>query len=618
MSAFGAVPDAGGTRFRVWAPDARTLDVVLEADGTRVPMAPAPGGMREAFVPGVRAGDRYRLSLDGGRPLPDPASRFQPDGVHGPSEVVDPSAFAWSDGAWRGVPLAELVLYELHVGTFTPEGTFAAAARRLPELRALGVTAVELMPVADFPGNRNWGYDGAALFAPARCYGTPDEMRAFVDAAHAHGLAVHLDVVYNHLGPDGAYAPAFSRHVFSARHRSPWGRGLDFDGPQAAGLRAFLVANAAHWIAEYHLDGLRLDATHAIVDDSARHVLAEIGDVARAAGPGREVTVVAEDLRNLARLVEPESAGGHGLDALWVDDFHYELRRLLTGDRDGDLARYRGDVRDLAAIVRSGWHAAGPAAPGGAPRRGSDPAGLAPRRFVFYLQNHDQVGNRALGQRLHHEVAPEVFRAAVALLLCAPQVPLLFMGQEWAAGTPFRFFTDHAPELGRRVREGRLREFRRYASFADVERRGLFPDPQDAATFEGSRLRWEEREAEPHASMLRWHRALLELRRASPALRDARAGAHEVAPLDAGTLALRRESAAGAPLVLVARLAGAGEVGLPAAWLRGAPPDDWSPVLGSEDAPFAPGDARPVTLEPGADGPRVAFARPGAVLLAPR
>jgi len=610
----GARLEPGGVRFRVWAPDARTVEVVPEGTTSRHAMQAGPDGVFEAWVPGLRAGARYRLALDGGAPLPDPASRFQPEGVHGPSEVVDPARFAWTDAGFAGVPLEDLVLYELHVGTFTPEGTFAAAARRLPDLAELGVTAVELMPVADFAGMRNWGYDGAALFAPARCYGAPDDLRRFVDAAHALGLAVHLDVVYNHLGPDGAYAAAFSRRFFSERHRSPWGAGINLDGPHARGVRDFFIANSLHWIREYHMDGLRLDATHAMVDEGARHFLAELSARVRA-GAGRPVVLMAEDSRNLAHLPRPEAEGGWGLDGAWADDFHHEVRVLLAGDRDGYYVDYRGHAADLAAIVRRGWLYTGqPSKYLGRPR-GTDPTGLAPRRFVFCVQNHDQVGNRAMGERLHHQVEPAAFHAAVALLLCAPQVPLLFMGQEWAASTPFRYFTDHAPELGRLVTRGRREEFRRFASFADEATRAGIPDPQDVATFEGSRLEWGERAAEPHASTLRLHRALLALRRRAPALRDARVGAHEAVALDDVTLALRREAEDGPPLVLVARLSGGGEVTVPAALLRGALPAEWCIALSTEEAAFAP-DARPVTATARPDGVRVAFARPGAVLLA--
>jgi maltooligosyltrehalose trehalohydrolase len=619
LATFGAVPAGHGTRFRVWAPDATTVEVVLAPAGRRAALRPGADGVHEALVSGVRAGDRYRLSLDGGAPLPDPASRFQPEGVHGPSQVIDPDAWRWSDAGWRGVALEDLALYELHVGAFTREGTFAAAMGRLPHLRDLGVTAIELMPLADFPGDRNWGYDGAALFAPARCYGTPDDLRRLVDEAHRLGLAVHLDVVYNHFGPDGAYAAAFSRRFFSDRHRSPWGAGINLDGPHSAGVREFFIANALHWVREYHVDGLRLDATHAMVDEGARHFLAELGARVRAAANGRPVLLIAEDARNLARIVRPESAGGWGCDAVWTDDFHHELRRLLAGDSEGYFADFRGDAGDLATILNRGWLFTGqPSGYLGRPR-GTDPAGIAPERFVIFVQNHDQIGNRALGERLHHQIDAAAWRAAVTLLLLAPQTPLLFMGQEWAASTPFRFFTDHHEDLGRLVTAGRRQEFRRFSSFVSEAARGRIPDPQAPATFADSRLDWGELARERHAAVLRLHRALLALRRSrrgSPG----HAG-HEALALDPGTVAVRRaagdsgrDDAPVGPLLLVARLAGAGRVEIPASLLRGAAPRAWAPRLTTEDAAYAP-DPRPVRRADAGDGLALTFARPGAVVL---
>jgi maltooligosyltrehalose trehalohydrolase len=619
-ASLGAVIDDGGTSFRVWAPGARMVEVVVESGaraGTRMLLAPAHDGLHEALVPGIRAGDRYRLSLDGLPPLPDPASRYQPEGVHGPSQVVDPCRFRWTDQAWESVALEDLVLYELHVGTFTREGTFAAATRRLPDLRDLGVTAVELMPVADFPGERNWGYDGAALFAPARCYGTPDDLRRLVDAAHGLGLAVHLDVVYNHFGPDGAYAVAFSPRFFSSSHRSPWGAGINLDGEGSAGVRSFFVENALHWIREYHVDGLRLDATHALVDEGPRHFLAELAQRVRADVGDCTVLLIAEDSRNLAHMVRAEREGGWGLDAVWADDLHHQVRRILAGDREGYFADFSSAVGDLATTLRQGWFFTGQYSTYEGGPRGTDPAGIPPRRFVVCIQNHDQVGNRALGERLHHQADLAAYRAASALLLCAAQTPLLFMGQEWAASTPFRFFTDHAPELGSLVTAGRREEFKRFPSFSSPSARERIPDPQDPVTFEGSRLRWEERAGEPHASMWRLYRALLRLRRSEPALRDGRADGIGAQALDEGTLLLRREPERGAPLVAVVRLVGAGTVVLPGSALRGAGADSWSVILSTEDEPFAP-DPRPPRVELADDTLRVQFPRPATVILRPK
>ncbi len=613
----GAVPGKGGTRFCVWAPDAHAVEVVLERHpgaAARTRLQSAGDGRFEMFVPGIRAGDRYRLSLDGGPPLPDPVSRRQPEGVHGSSEVVDPGRFRWTDQGWRGVALEDLVLYELHVGTFTPEGTFAAAAGRLADLRELGVTGVELMPVADFPGERNWGYDGAALFAPAHCYGAPDDLRGLVDAAHGLGLAVYLDVVYNHFGPDGAYAAAFSRRVFSSSHRSPWGAGINLDGPGSAGARAFFIENALHWIHEYHLDGLRLDATHVLVDCGERHFLAELAARVHDEVRDRTVLLIAEDSRNLACVVRPARQGGWDFDAVWSDDLHHHLRRMLAGDDEGYFADFSGTAADVATTLRQGWFFTGQHSSHKGGPRGTDPAGIPPRRFVVCIQNHDQVGNRALGERLHHQVELPAYRAATVLLLCAPQTPLLFMGQEWAVGTPFRFFTDHSPDLGRLVTEGRREEFRCFSSFSSPEARARIPDPQSRTTFEDSRLRWEEREREPHASVLRLNRALLALRRAEPALRDARACGVEVSAADAGTLLLRREAESGASLVVVVRLLGSGTVEIPASALRGAAPGAWTPVLSTEDREHSP-DPLPIGLDLAGGALQVRFARPGAVVL---
>ena len=588
------------------------MEVIVEGPvgGPRVvELADAGAGLFSGFVPGAGAGDRYRYRLDDDRELPDPASRFQPDGVHGPSQVVDPRAFGWHGRAVDRLDMAGLVIYEAHVGTFTPEGTFAGAAARLPELAALGVTALELMPIGDFPGARNWGYDGVALFAPARAYGTPDDLRRLVDGAHALGIGIILDVVYNHLGPDGAYLSAFSPFYFTERHHTPWGRGLNFDGEHSRMVRDFFVENACHWIHEYHMDGLRLDATHAIADDGPRHFLAELTDRvhASAAQAGRRVVVVAEDHRNLKRMLLPERDGGWGLDGVWADDFHHQTRRLLAGDDEGYYRDFSGRTADLAETIRRGWFYTGQRSGHLGEPRGTDPSGVPAERFVICLQNHDQVGNRALGGRLHHEIEPAAYRAASALLLMAPETPLLFMGQEWAASTPFLYFTDHHAELGRLVTEGRREEFRHFAAFSDASVRDRIPDPQAASTFDKSRLRWEERESAPHALALNLYRALIGLRRSEPALLGGSALCRR-RPLDEGTLALLRRGP-DADILLVVRLAGHGRVTLnDPGWAA-----TWETVLTTEDAAFSR-DPSPPEIE---SGPplRVRFARPAAVIL---
>ncbi len=609
----GALVGGTGTvDFRVWAPAARAVDVVVERDGhdaeTR-PMTGAPDGLFSVTWPDLYPGARYHYVLDGDGPLPDPASRSQPLGVHGPSAIVDPS-YAWSDHDWTGVPLDALAIYELHVGTFSPAGTFAGVTARLPELQQLGVTAIELMPVADFPGDRNWGYDGVALYAPARCYGTPDDLRRLVDAAHRLGLAVILDVVYNHLGPDGAYLSRFSPHYFTDRHPSPWGAGIDLDGPHSARVREFFIQNALHWVHEYHVDGLRLDATHAIHDGSPRHFLAELAGVVRGSAPERLVHVIAEDDRNLARLVTPATHGGWGLDAVWADDFHHEMRSHLAGDGDGYFRDYTGSLDDVAETLTQGWFYTGQHSVHADRERGSDPAGVPLARFVICLQNHDQIGNRAIGDRLHHVVDHAAYRAASVLLLTAPETPLLFMGQEWAATSPFQYFTDHSEPLGRLVSEGRRREFATFTAFS-ADGPQAIPDPQASSTFEASRLRWEERAGEPHASMLRLYTALLAFRRAH--LHPGRPGAVEAVALDEATLGLRRTSADGSGILVVARFSGTGSVALGPDLLSGGD-KVWTCHLTSEDALFAPSPVPPVVGGP-AHAPLIRFDGPAAVIL---
>lgn len=549
----GARVESGGVLFRVWAPGRERVEIVLYGpDAERVaPLAPEGEGYFAARVAGAGPGTRYKLRLDG-EVYPDPWSRSQPDGVHGPSEVIDPAAFRWSDAGWRGVALEDLVIYELHVGTATPAGTFDALIPRLDHFVELGVTALELMPVAAFSGERGWGYDGVYPFAPHAAYGGPEGLRRLTDAAHGRGLAVILDVVYNHFGPEGNYLPAVTGgRIFTERHHTPWGAAVNYDGPESGPVREMVVQNALHWARDFHLGGLRLDATHAILDDSETHILRELAERVRAALPAdRHFVFIAEDERNERRVVLPTSRGGWGLDAVWADDFHHQLRRLLTGESEGYYAHYAGTTEALAETLRRGWFYQGePYGDEGEPR-GTPAADLPSAAFVHCIQNHDQVGNRALGERLHHQTAPAVFRAASALLLLSPYTPLLWMGQEWAAFSPFLYFTDHPEELGRLVTEGRRREFGRFRAFADPEARARIPDPQAEETFLRSKLCWEERDESPHAGTLALYRALLRIRREEPALRE-RGRAHwSVAGLGEGAVALRRE-APGAPSVLL-------------------------------------------------------------------
>jgi len=525
-------------RVEVWAPRAsRSVEVV--AGDRRAALAPGDRGSWAGDVAGLGPGDDYGFSLDGGPVRPDPRSRHQPHGVHGLSRVVDPDTFAWGDHEWRGFDLAHAVLYEIHIGTFSPEGTFDGAVGRLDHLVDLGVDAIELMPVAEFPGRRGWGYDGVHLWAPHDAYGGPDGLRRLVDACHARGLGVLLDVVYNHVGPVGNYLGEFGPY-FSERHTTTWGPAPNFDGPGADGVRSFVVDNARMWLRDYHFDGLRLDAVHALVDDSAVHLLEQlsVSVEALAAELGRPLWLIAESDLNAPRFVEPPGRGGYGLAAAWADEWHHALHAALTGERDGYYADF-GPLPLLAKALRQAWVYDGIWSPQRQRTFGRPPSALHGSQFVVSAQNHDQVGNRAAGERLGHLVKPEQLRSAAALLLSAPFVPLLFQGEEWAASTPFPYFTDLDPELGARVTAGRAQEF---AAFG--WRPEDIPDPQDPATFASAVLRWDERDEPEHAAMLAWYRELIARRRATPGLAAGPLDDVEV-DLDeaAGRLVLRRRAA---------------------------------------------------------------------------
>jgi maltooligosyltrehalose trehalohydrolase len=511
--AVGAEVVRGGVHFRVWAPERSRIEVVVDGDPEPHPLAPDGEGYWAGLGAGLRPGARYRFRVDGDdRLLPDPASRFQPDGPHGASQVVDPRAFTWTDAHWRGVSLPGQVLYELHLGTFTDQGTWRSAMARLPYLRDLGVTIVEVMPVAEFPGAFGWGYDGVDLFAPSHLYGRPDDFRRFVDEAHALGLAVILDVVYNHFGPDGNYLERFSSHYFSAR-QTDWGRAINYDGPEAQGARTLVIENAAYWIAEFHLDGLRLDATQSIYDQSSDHVLAALVRRARAAAGGRGIVVVAENETQEPRLVRPPEAGGCGLDALFNEDLQHSAFVAATGHAEGYYAEYTGAPQELISAARHGYLYQGQWYGWQKKARGHSTEGVPRWRLAGFLENHDQVGNSARGARFWQLTSPGRHRALTTYLLLGPWTPLLFQGEEWNASTPFLYFADHEAGLRELVREGRARFLAQFPSCASPEAAAALADPGDPRTLQASRLRWGEQALPAHQAALCLHRDLLALRR---------------------------------------------------------------------------------------------------------
>ena len=601
----GAVPASDGTfRFRVWAPDADLVTVRTSAaagtlragdrEACDVALDRESRGYHEGQAP-ARPGDLYRFVIHD-EALPDPASRWQPEGVHGPSACVDPNAFPWSDGGWRGVPLRDIVLYELHVGTFTPDGTFDAAAAEVERLAALGITAVEVMPVAQFPGTRNWGYDGVDLWAVQHSYGGPEGLRRFVDVCHRRGVAVVLDVVYNHLGPEGNYVRSFGPY-FSDRYRTPWGDGVNVDGPWSDEVRAYFIANARMWFEEYHVDGLRLDAIHGIVDTSATPFLRELADETRDLGDelGRTLLLIAESDLNDVRVIAPPEQHGLGIDAQWSDDLHHELHALVTGERDGYYRDF-GDLDGLASVLERGWRFTGDYAGARGRRHGNDPRGTPGRRFVVFGQNHDQVGNRMRGERLADLVDLESTKLVAAAVLLSPFVPLLFMGEEYRETAPFRYFVSHTdPALVEAVRRGRAHEFAGFAWEDDA-----VPDPQDERTFAASRLDRTARDREPGRSVEALYAELLRLRRRTPALSRLDPGAvRAVTDRAAAVVAVRRRHPAGDAVTLLA-------FGTSRADVTSMPPGRWRRSLDTADERWAgPGSVGSVEIEVGGDGGRV-------------
>ena len=531
----------GKVHFRVWAPRSREVEVVIDgpARGQAVIRLDAEAdGYFSIRTAQAKAGDLYRYRLDSApSALPDPASRFQPEGPLGPSMIIDPARFVWHDVDWKGVKIEGQVFYEMHIGTFTTEGTWLAARQQLKTLKDLGVTVLEIMPVHDFCGRYGWGYDGVNFFAPTRLYGTPDDFRAFVDDAHGIGLGVILDVVYNHAGPVGNFLKDFSDDYFTDRYTTDWGEAFNFDGPNAAPVREFFIFNAGYWIDEFHLDGLRLDATQNIYDASTVHILAEITDQVRRAAEKRATIVTAENEPEDVRLIQPVASGGYGMDAIWNDDFHHSAMVALTGHNEAYYSDYRGAPQEFISAAKRGFLYQGQYYSWQRQRRGSWTGGLKPAAFIHFLQNHDQVANFGVGQRAHTVAHPGAYRAMTALFLLSPQTPLLFQGQEFAASSPFVFFADHNAELASKIIEGRFEFLRQFPSLAHPDMQARLPDPTDPRSFESCRLDLSEREGHHEAYAL--HRDLLSLRRNDPVINAPRPGAVDGAVLANDVFVLR-------------------------------------------------------------------------------
>jgi maltooligosyltrehalose trehalohydrolase len=533
----GAFVTDAGVAYRVWAPDHPRVRVAIGGGNEPlryVTLEHESDGYFSGLDAAGRAGDLYHYEVGNDR-LADPASRFQPLGVEGPSQVVDPRAYNWITPGWKPPPLRGRVIYELHIGAFTMEGTFLAAIDRLDALVDIGVNTIEIMPVADFAGDRNWGYDGVMLYAPARCYGRPDDLRALIDAAHARGLAVIMDVVYNHLGPVGNVLPRFAKDYMHRERESGWGQALNFDGANAEPVREFFLQNACMWFDEYRVDGLRLDALHAIHDSSPTHIAAEIAAAAHLRGG----FVVGEDERNDATALSPRAEGGWDLDGQWSDDFHHTIRVALTKQREAHFGSYSGTPDEWMQTLREGWLFTGQEYPQWKRPRGTPAAHVTPEKFIFCISNHDQVGNRPLGDRIHEVVASEAYRAISMLLCLSPYTPMLFMGQEWAASSPFPYFTDHPGEIGEKIRGGRLNEFReKNADYGD-DILARMPDPQAEATFRSAKLRWEERDDPTRAGILALYRACLRLRATEEVFASADRDLWRVDLVSADVLAIR-------------------------------------------------------------------------------
>jgi maltooligosyltrehalose trehalohydrolase len=603
----GAEPQREGVLYRTWTTGKKNVSlVILDKAGTvvrEIPIEREPTGYYSVMDAGSSPGTLYKYRLDG-QLVPDLASRFQPQGVHGPSQVVDGRSFHWTDSGWKRPSLHDLVIYELHVGTFTRQGTFAAIAARFDHLKGIGVNAIELMPVADFAGDRNWGYDCVAIYAPSRAYGTPDDLRALVNDAHEAGLGVILDVVYNHLGPDGNYMGVYPDYYFNASHHTPWGAAFNLDGPDAAPVRKHFGENPLYWAKEFHMDGFRLDATHAIPDDSPKHLIQEIAEEIQLL----DGWVICEDPRNERRLILPREEGGYGCDAVWADDFHHVVRVQMTDENEGYMGYFKGTMEELVKTVREGWLFTGELQKDGIPR-GTQGADIEPEHFVHCISNHDQVGNRAYGDRLNQLISPAAYRAASALLLAGPYTPMLFMGQEWSSSSPFLYFTDHHDELGKGVTEGRRKEFSEFSEFQDPAKRALIPDPQAMTTFSKSKLDWTQLDRSPYRETLRLYADFVRFRQAN--LTDRRRGHWEADQVSPTAIAIRYRRETAGDILIVAQLrANDSTLALETELLRPGKGRTWELVISTNDPMY--GGKAAARLD--CDGKKVVLAEPELVV----
>ena len=551
---FGAEILDVGVHFRLWAPKRNQVSVVMN-EGIPIPMISTGRGWHELVSAEAQAGTLYKFRLEqGGSEVPDPASRYQPSDVHGPSEVIDPDQYVWRDSDWRGRQWEECVIYEIHVGTFTPAGTFLGAIEHLDWLVSLGITAIEIMPVADFPGKRNWGYDGVLLFAPDSSYGRPEDFKALIDAAHARGIMVFLDVVYNHFGPDGNYLPSYSP-VFNERHKTPWGAAVNYDAEGSDVIREFIIQNAVYWINEFHLDGLRLDAVHAIKDDSTAHVLDEIASRVRRLSIDRPLHLLLENEENQASWLHRDTFGNPvNYTAQWNDDVHHVLHCAATGESSGYYSAYAEGTEKLGKALAEGFAFQGEHMDYRGSPRGEPSSHLPPTAFVSFIQNHDQVGNRAFGDRMTSFVPAARIRAIVGIYILLPQIPMIFMGEEFGASQPFPFFCDFEPGLAKLVREGRRAEFARFPEFEDPAKRERIPDPTAEDTFISAKLDWKCVSHGVHADWVCLYQELLEIRRREivPRLKGAQSGCYKA--LGEGAVAVCWRMGDGAKLSLTANL----------------------------------------------------------------